>query len=123
MSKENKKGTKGKYVKEDIVKEVSKLRLKEGKSIAEILEILQTEYGYGKTQSYAYIKAAQEYVAEIYNQKHLKLIEDSIARLEERMSKIVNDKVWLEFQKELNKLRGLYEEKLTVQLEYKAKFG
>lgn len=122
MEKKKKEYKNSKYKKEEVIEAVIDLRLKQNKSITTIIEVLKEDYGYKTTQCYQYIKWAQEKVAEAYSEKHLKLIEDAIGQMESRMEGVTNDRVWLEYQKELNKLRGLYEEKINVKLEYIAKF-
>ncbi len=116
---------KSKLTKDDIIAEVINLRLKNLFSTKSILEYLEKEHGFGKTQQYEYLKWAREVIKEQYSQLNPAALEEVIAQYEEQMEKIKdNVKLWNELKKELNKLQGLYapERHEVTITDFKSKF-
>ena len=108
---------KGKYTKEEIIDIVVTMKLKKSMSITAILDFLMNELGFGKTAAYAYVKWARESIGTTYNELNQAALEEAVGQLEEVMmyaSKTKNYKLWLELRKELNKLAGLYVEKVDL---------
>jgi hypothetical protein len=98
------------YTKEDLIAHIINLRLKEMWSTKSILELLD-KLGYGKTQSYEYIKWAKEEIKDRYNETNDALIEEAIYQYEQMLEKAAisgNIKLWNELKKELNKIQGIY---------------
>lgn len=97
------------YTKEDIISEVINLRLRKLYSTKNILDYLKSEYGFGTTQQYEYLKWAREVIKEQYSQLNSSALEETIAQYEEQIEKVRdNPKLWNELKKELNKIQGLY---------------
>jgi hypothetical protein len=108
---------KGKYTKEEIIDIVVTMKLKKSMSITAILDFLMNELGFGKTAAYQYVKWARESIGTTYNELNEAALEEAVGQLEEVMmyaSKTKNYKLWLELRKELNKLAGLYVEKVDL---------
>ena len=108
---------KGALKKEDIIKKIIDMRLKECYSNMAILDYLQNELGYGTTQSYEYIKMAKEVIRENYDANRPEAINEAVGQYEEMIrlaKKEGNLKVWNDLKKELNKLQGLYTEKIDI---------
>lgn len=95
-----------KYDREVLVAKIAMMRIK-SKSTYEILEMLQEKFGMGRTTAYLILKDAQQHILEMGQNDLNKAYEEAIQQIEQRMSN-VGDKQWLEYRKELNKLRGLY---------------
>jgi hypothetical protein len=80
-----------------------------------ILEFLQKEVGLGKTQAYAYLKWAREEISQTLQELNSNAIGEAVGQLEHMLmmaAKQKNMKLWLDLRKELNRLGGLYVDKV-----------
>lgn len=110
------------FKKDEIIRKVIDMRIKDCASTRTILEYLQNECGYETTQSYNYLKWAREEIKEQFNQTNPEAINEAIAQYEEMLQLIKkekNYKLWNDMNKELNKLKGLYETKINLSGEFK----
>ena len=110
------------FKKDEIIRKVIDMRIKDCASTRTILDYLQNECGYEKTQSYNYLKWAREEIKEQFNQTNPEAINEAIAQYEEMLQLIKkekNYKLWNDMNKELNKLKGLYETKINLSGEFK----
>ena len=117
---------KSKLKKDDLIAKVIEMRLRECKSTRTILKYLEDE-GLGKTQQYKYLSWAREVIAEQFDATNKEAINEAIGQYESIMEKVLeekNYKIWNDMNKELNKLKGLYTDKLEVkgEITYSAKF-
>lgn len=110
------------FKKDEIIRKVIDMRIKDCASTRTILDYLQNECGYERTQSYNYLKWAREEIKEQFNQTNPEAINEAIAQYEEMLQlvkKEKNYKLWNDMNKELNKLKGLYETKINLSGEVK----
>lgn len=101
---ENTRGKK--YDRELLVSKVAMMRIK-GSSTQTILDFLMEKIGMSRKIAYEVLKDAQLYVMEQTNEDVKSAFAEAIQRLE-ILYEDGNDKLKLEVQKEINKLRGLY---------------
>ena len=105
------------YKKEDIIKELVKLRLEEKYSITTLLQYIQDKYGYKISNAYNIIRDVNDYISSLYKDNFKDILERQIADLEvqrEQAKKDKNNKLVLEITKEINKIYGLHSEKLDI---------
>jgi hypothetical protein len=113
---------KKKFKKDDIIGEIIDRRIKKHQSNREILEWLQgsnkyRKQGYSHTQAYKYLNMSRDLITEQYDQTSEQSVSDAIAKYEEMMGNMVkkeNFKLWNDMFKELNRLKGLYKEKIEI---------
>ncbi len=108
---------KAKYTKEDLIDEIVRLRLEECRSTKTILDMLSKTLGYSKTQSYEYLKWAREKISEQYSLMNPAKLEEAIGQYEEaiEIQRLKKDwKMWSELNRELNKLKGLINNKVDI---------
>ncbi len=117
---------KSKLKKDDLIQKIIDMRLKECKSTRSILKFLEKQ-GYKTTQQYQYLKWAREEIKENFDATTPEAINEAIGQYEEVMEQVLEEKkykIWNDMNKELNKLKGLYTERLEVkgEITYSAKF-
>jgi hypothetical protein len=98
------------------------MRIKDCASTRTILDFLQRELGYEQSAAYQYLRWAREEIKEQFNQTNPEAINEAIAQYEEMLQLIKKDKnykLWNDMNKELNKLKGLYETKINLSGEVK----
>lgn len=95
-----------KYDRELLISKIAMMRIK-SKSTYEVLEMLQEKFGMGRATAYLILKEAQEHIREMGQNDLDTAYEEAIQQIEQKMSN-VGDRQWLEYRKELNKLKGLY---------------
>lgn len=108
---------KGKYTKDDLIDEIIRLRLEECRSTKTILDMLKNTLGYSNTQAYEYLKWAREKISEQYSLMNPAKLEEAIGQYEEaiEIQRQKKDwKMWSELNRELNKLKGLVNNKIDV---------
>lgn len=118
---------KSKLKKDDIIRKIIDMRLIEGKSTRSILKYLEDDLGYGHTQKYQYLKWARERIKEEFDATSPEAINEAIGQYEEVMEKVLSEgeyTVWNNMARELNKMKGLYIDKVehSGTVDFKAKF-
>jgi hypothetical protein len=110
------------YKKDEVIRKVIDMRIKDCASTRTILDFLQRELGYEQSAAYQYLRWAREEIKEQFNQTNPEAINEAIAQYEEMLQLIKKDKnykLWNDMNKELNKLKGLYETKINLSGEVK----
>ena len=106
------------FKKEEIVDAIVKMRCEKLASSKTIIkDFLMNELGYGSTYSYELYNLALQKIKEYYKEYNTAAIENSIAQMEEMMEeckKNRNYKQAFEIRKEINKILGLYIEKIDI---------
>ena len=118
-----KKKTRGpSYDREIYVNEVSVMRI-EGKSTQFILQhLMGKENGMCRKIAYEIIGEAQKQIVEMQKSEIDTAFAEAMAKLEQ-LYETSDNKLRLEIQKEINKLKGLYSaEKIDISIDFKAKF-
>lgn len=95
------------FDREYLVSQIAMLRI-EGKSTHFILDFLKTDMKMGQTTAYEVLKDAQDYIMKMTNEDFSKAYAEAIQQIERKMDMVKDNKVWLQYRAELNKLRGLY---------------
>jgi hypothetical protein len=115
---------KGKINREELVQTLVKWRLEKKLSTHTLLKVCMEQFGYKQSYAYELVKEAREHIAQVYKDCAVNAYEESVAELEEQLesAKRSNDKkLLLDIQKELNKIKQLYVEKVVhsgaVQIE------
>lgn len=96
-----------KYDKTYLVSKLAMMRIK-GKSTHNLIEFLMNDIGMCRPTAYVYLQEAQALIVEQMSKDVKVALAESVARLEELYDS-GDKKLKLDVQKELNKLRGLYE--------------
>jgi phosphoglycerate-specific signal transduction histidine kinase len=110
------------FKKDEVIRKVIDMRIKDCASTRTIIDYLKDELGYETTQAYQYLRWAKEEIKEQFNQTNPEAINEAIAQYEEMLELIKkekNYKLWNDMNKELNKLKGLYETKINLSGEVK----
>jgi hypothetical protein len=105
-------------VKEKVLEELELLRYQKGYSRLTLVKYLKETYGLEQSMSYNYIREMMEAVADRYNRTNPDALNDSISYMEEMKALAHgqgNHKLALEWQKELNKIKQLYVEKIMIE--------
>ena len=106
------------FKKEEIVDAIVNMRCEKLASSKTIIkDFLMNELGYGSTYSYELYNLALQKIKEYYKEYNTAAIENSIAQMEEMMEeckKNRNYKQAFEIRKEINKILGLYTEKIDI---------
>lgn len=101
-----------------VLEELEILRYQKGYARRTMVQYLKETYGLEQSRSYDYIREMMESVAERYDRTNPNALNDSISYMEEMKAKAQgqgNDKLALEWQKELNKIKQLYVQKLEIE--------
>lgn len=96
-----------KYDRQYLITQVAMMRAK-GKSTRFIIEFLQKDVKMGETTAYEIMKDAQKVFIELQKTKIEGALEESLTQLEEIFESTSDKKLRLEVIKEINKLKGLY---------------
>ena len=112
-----------KYKNDDLIGEIIDRRIKKCQSTREILQWLQSpndykKNGYSHTQSYKYLKDARELIKEQFDHTSETAINEAIGQYEDMLCNMVKKedfKLWNDMNKELNRLKGLYKDKIEVK--------
>jgi hypothetical protein len=107
--------TKGKINREDLIQILVKRRLEDKMSNYQMIDFIMTNYGYKQAYAYEIAREARLKIADMYKDWSEKLLEQTIGELEaqRREAKKANDrKLVLEITKEINKITGLYVERV-----------
>jgi hypothetical protein len=102
----------------DIVEGIVKMKVEKGASNKTILDFLVKDLGYSQSAAYDLMQQARGKIQEIWNQNleaHLEEAKGQLEDLYEGAIKDKNKKLALEIRKEMNRLMGLYNDKVTVQ--------
>lgn len=106
---------KSKFKRQDIVQSIIKMKLEKCASQMTILNFLKNDLGLGQTNAYDLIGEANKVIVETYKDWNKDMIEKAIADLEEQResAKLTKEKkLVLEITKEINKIKGLYIERI-----------
>ena len=101
-----------------VLAELAELRYKKGYSRLSMVSWLKENYNLEKARAYDYIREMLAASAEAYHKLNEDALADSISFLEEMKQKAVgqgNDKLALEWAKELHKVSQLYVERLEIE--------
>lgn len=101
----------------DIINEIVDMRISDMKSRKFIVDHLKTKYGYKNSYSYQLIQVANKKIEKLYADKFEQNSKEAKAQLEEMLQKAIefnNDKLALSIRQELNKLLGLYQDKIDI---------
>lgn len=104
---------------EDIVNELVKMKIEKGCSTKTLLEHCYTTYDFKETHSYNLIKAARKKIQEIWDKNAEAHLEEAKGQLEEMLEhalKFGDRRMALQIRQELNKLMGLYTEKIDMTI-------
>lgn len=104
--------------KEKVIKELADLRYKKGYSRSTMLDYLKATYEIETSRAYELIREMMSNVAEVYNLTNPNALEDSILYMEEMKALAQgrgDAKLALEWQKELNKIKQLYVQKIELE--------
>lgn len=107
--------TKGKINREDLIQVVANWRLKDKVSNWKLVHMVMEEYGYKQSYAYEIVREARLKIADVYRKWNENALEQAIADLEdqkEQARKSNNYKLVLEITKEINKITGLYVERV-----------
>lgn len=102
---------KGTIKKEEIVQVLCDKILKEKISNFNMVEFVKKEYGYQQSYAYQVVRDARAKIADVYKDWNIDLLQNTIADLENQKEiamKCRNYKLVLEITKEINKISGLY---------------
>ena len=107
-----KPGPKSKYLKEDIIAAVIKMRLEEMASVKTIIDFLMSDnIGMSKTTAYQYLAWAREEIKDQYDLMNPSKIEEAIGQYETALESARQRKdwrLWNELKREMNKIQGVY---------------
>jgi hypothetical protein len=95
------------FDRELLVSKIAMMRI-EGKSTHFIMEFLREDIKMGQTTAYEVLREAQDYIVKMTNQDLEKAYSEAIQQIERKMDSVKDQKTWLQFRAELNKLQGLY---------------
>jgi hypothetical protein len=96
-----------------IITEIAHMRLVEGKSREYIKKWLEDEYSFKRAAIYSYLQEVDKlYFSDDRDIKSI--LSEAIAIIENKLQYITDSKVWLDYFRELNKLRGLYTKKMEI---------
>ena len=105
-------------VKEKVLEELEELRYKKDYARKTLVQYLKQTYDLEQSRAYDYIREMMESVAERYDRTNPNALNDSIEYMEEMKAKaqgMGNDKLALEWQKELNKIKQLHVQKIELE--------
>jgi len=108
-------GAKAKYLREDLIQAVIKMKLQHCASQMTILNFLKNDTGMAQTTAYEIIAEAHKVIYETYKEWNKDMLENALADLEEQResAKLSKEKkLVLEITKEINKLKGLHIQKI-----------
>lgn len=108
---------KGSYNKDDVIATIIEKRIKDCLTTRDILSYLQGDLEYSKSQAYKLLADAREEIKEHFDATNPTAINEAIAQYESIMVQLLKDKsykLWNEYSKELNKMKGLYTEKVQI---------
>ena len=104
--------------KDKVIKELADLRYKRGYSRSSLVDFLKETYKLELSRSYELIREMMEKTAEAYHKTNQDSLSDSIQFMEEMKQKALgvgNDKLALEWSKEIHKVSQLYVEKVMIE--------
>ena len=107
---------KGKINREDLINVVADWRIKEKISNYKLVKMVMEQFDYKQSYAYEIVREARLKIADVYRETHADALNEAIAELEEQREsakKLNNSKLVLEITKELNKIQGLYIEKVN----------
>jgi len=102
---------------EDILIVLYDMKVKQGKSQWDLIQYLKEQHGFAPTTQYEYIRKLREYTQEIITACNVDYLTDSVNFLTQQIGVCMakgEKKLALSYQKELNKITGLYKENITI---------
>ena len=103
--------------KDKLIKELADLRYKKGWSRSALIQYLKDAHKLNQSRAYDYVREMMELTAEAYNKTNTQALSDAIEFMEEMREKAVkanNDKMALEWSKELHKVSQLHIQKMEL---------
>jgi hypothetical protein len=104
--------------KNKVINELAELRYKRGWSRSSLVKYLNDTYKLELSRSYELIRDMMQEVADTYHKTNPDALSDSIQFMEEMKQKAIgagNDKLALEWSKEIHKVSQLYVEKVMIE--------
>ena len=104
---------------DQIIRELSKLRYKQGLSKTSLVNYLKDEYGLKDSRAYELVRDMMAATAKAYHEMNQDALSDSVEYLEELRQKAIKDgdtKLSLEISKEIHKVSKLYIEQIEMNL-------
>ena len=103
---------------DQIIRELSKLRYKQGLSKTSLVNYLKDEYGLKNSRAYELVRDMMAATAKAYHEMNQDALSDSIEYLEELKEKALKQgdiKLSLEISKEIHKVSKLYVEQIQLE--------
>ena len=104
---------------EDIINELVRMKVEKGTSNKTMLDYIYNTYGYKQTYAYELIKKARIKIQEIWDKNAEFHLEESKGQLETLLEIAMKNKdlrLALQIRQEINKLMGLYTERIDVNI-------
>lgn len=105
-----------------VIEELIELRYKAGYAHTSLVKYLKETYDINTTRAYELINIMKTQIGDMYNKINDNVLEDAIETLEKMKQDAVGSgdkKLALEIQKELNKIKQLHIQKMTVDMNVK----
>lgn len=103
--------------KDKLIRELADLRYKKGWSRTALIQYLKDAHKLNQSRAYDYVREMMEKTAEAYHKTNTEALSDSIEFMEEMREKAVkanNDKMALEWSKEIHRVGQLYIQKMEL---------
>ena len=108
---------KSRYNQDEVINAIVEMRLVKSMSMKNVIDFLMIDLGYGRAMAYNYVNMAQQIVVDNYKEINKVASEESVGQLENMMQYAMNNKnfkLWFELRKEMNKIQGLYKERIDI---------
>lgn len=115
MKKHHGKKGNGKINREEIIQLLIKKRLENNLSINTMVRFCMETFNYQQSYAYELVRETRLRISSIYKDWNVNALEEAIGELEEQLegaSRDKNRKLMLDITKEINKLKGLYVDKV-----------
>lgn len=102
---------------EQIIQLLVDKRLRDKLTIYDMTDFVMTQFGYKQSYAYELVRDARNKIADIYKNWNENLLDQTIGDLEQQKRQAEKDgnrKLVLEITKEINKISGLYVERVDV---------
>ena len=104
-----------KYKREELIQKIYDMRIKEHKTVSTCIEYLKS-LGYKRSTCFEIVAATRDKITKIHNDNNKNVLEHSIEDMEKMLEQAVDrgdHKLALEYRKELNRIQGLYIERIN----------
>lgn len=102
---------------EEILETLIKMRIEQNASYKTILDYLKDEYGFKQSYRYTLLQKARKKIQQIYHKDIEEHFEEAKGQLEKMLETATGKgdaRLMLQIRQELNKLIGLYNEKIDI---------